>query len=48
MEKHPDLDGSVRHLAWLSSDDPVVAATMSHGWKAALSSYTPEPFRALG
>jgi hypothetical protein len=42
------LEHALRHLAWLASDDPVVAAILSSDWKAALSSYTPEPFRALG
>jgi hypothetical protein len=42
------LEHALRHLAWLSSDDRVVATILSPGWKAALSSYTPEPFRALG
>ena len=42
------LEHALRHLAWLVSDDPVVGAILSADWKAALSSYTPEPFRALG
>jgi hypothetical protein len=42
------LEHALRHLAWLSTDDPVVAAILSPDWKAALSRYTPEPFRALG
>lgn len=42
------LEHALRHLAWLASDDPVVATILSPDWKAALSSYTPEPFRALG
>jgi hypothetical protein len=42
------LEHALRHLAWLSSDDAVVAAIMSPDWRAALSRYTPEPFRALG
>jgi len=42
------LEHALRHLAWLSTDDTVVAAILSPDWKAALSRYTPEPFRALG
>jgi hypothetical protein len=42
------LEHGLRHMAWLAVDDPVVAAELSGGWRTALSSYVPEPFRALG
>ena len=42
------VEHGLRHLAWLAVDDPVVAETLSDGWKASLRSYVPEPFRALG
>ena len=42
------IEHGIRHLAWLAEDDPVVASTLSPGWRLALSGYVPEPFRALG
>jgi hypothetical protein len=42
------LEHGLRHLAWLARDDSVVAAELSTGWRAALDSYVPEPFRSLG
>ena len=42
------IEHGLRHLAWLASDDPVVAATLTDGWRAALADYVPEPFRGLG
>jgi hypothetical protein len=42
------LEHGLRHMAWLAVDDPVVAAELSGGWRTALGSYVPEPFRALG
>jgi hypothetical protein len=42
------LEHGLRHLAWLAQDDPVVAGELSPAWHRALSTYTPEPFRALG
>jgi hypothetical protein len=41
------LEHGLRHLAWLAEDDPVVAAKLSDGWRTALASYVPEPFRSL-
>ena len=41
------LEHALRHLAWLSKDDPVVSSTLTAEWKAALDGYVPEPFRAL-
>ena len=42
------VEHSLRHLAWLADDDPVVAATLPPGWRPILAAYIPEPFRALG
>lgn len=42
------VEHGLRHLAWLAKDDPVVAAELSAGWRAALARYVPEPFRSLG
>ena len=42
------VEHGLRHLAWLVQDDPVVAAELPTDWRPVLSSYVPEPFRALG
>jgi hypothetical protein len=42
------VEHGLRHLAWLAQDDPVVAAELPAGWRAALAGYIPEPFRSLG
>ena len=42
------VEHALRHLAWLAEDDPVVREELSVGWKAALATYVPEPFRNLG
>jgi hypothetical protein len=42
------VEHGLRHMAWLTKDDPVVAATLDEPWKQLLASYVPEPFRALG
>jgi hypothetical protein len=42
------VEHSLRHLAWLAEDDPVVRGTLSPAWRAALAPYHPEPFRHLG
>ena len=42
------VEHALRHLAWLAEDDPVVRDELSEGWKAALATYVPEPFRNLG
>jgi hypothetical protein len=42
------VEHGLRHLAWLAQDDPVVAAELPTGWRAALAGYVPEPFRSLG
>ena len=41
------LEHGLRHLAWLSKEDPVVMARLSDEWKRALQDYVPEPFRNL-
>ncbi|HET9458033.1 MAG TPA: hypothetical protein VFO78_11860 [Candidatus Limnocylindrales bacterium] len=42
------LEHGLRHLAWLATDDPVVAAELPPGWRPVLGGYVPEPFRSLG
>ena len=37
---------ALRHLAWLTNDDPVIKERLV-GWGPALSRYVPEPFRAF-
>jgi hypothetical protein len=40
------LEHGLRHLAWLSKEDEVIAAAVPD-WKDVLEAYVPEPFRAL-
>jgi hypothetical protein len=40
------LEHAIRHLAWLSHDDPAIATALAD-WSDALESYHPEPFQAL-
>ena len=40
------LEHAVRHLAWLSRDDPAIATVLAD-WSEALEGYHPEPFQAL-
>lgn len=42
------LEHALRHLSWLSKDDPVIQDLLRPDWTRALSAYTPEPFRSLG
>jgi hypothetical protein len=42
------LEHALRHLAWLATDDGVVASVLSARWRALLAAYPDEPFRALG
>jgi hypothetical protein len=42
------VEHAMRHLAWLASDDHVVASVLSDRWRALLAAYPDEPFRALG
>lgn len=41
------LEHGVRHLAWLATEDSVVAETLPASWHATLEAYVPEPFRQL-
>jgi hypothetical protein len=41
------LEHGLRHLAWLASDDAVVAGRLSPAWRTALAGYVPEPFRGF-
>ena len=40
------IEHAVRHLAWLVSDDPVIAKELA-SWRDVLAGFTPEPFRAF-
>ena len=40
------IEHAVRHLAWLVSDDPVIATELA-SWREVLAGFTPEPFRAF-
>lgn len=42
------VERALRHLSWLSVDDPVVLKELDDTWRAALDAYEPEPFRSLG
>ena len=42
------VEHGLRHMAWLAQDDPAVRSELDERWLAKLSSYVPEPFRALG
>lgn len=48
IESEQVIEHGLRHLAWLASDDPVVAATLTDEWRRVLEDYVPEPFRGLG
>jgi hypothetical protein len=41
------LEHALRHLAWLSSDDPAIRALLGQHWLNALRVYQPEPFRSI-
>jgi hypothetical protein len=41
------IEHGLRHLAWLVQDDPVVAERLAGGWRDALATYVPGPFRHL-
>jgi hypothetical protein len=41
------LEHALRHLAWLSKEDEVIARALPE-WSPVLGGYVPEPFRALG
>lgn len=40
------VEHALRHLSWLSKDDPVVRDELAD-WADVLTTYEPEPFRAL-
>lgn len=42
------LEHGLRHMAWLSQDDHVVAGRLTGRWRDVLGRYVPEPFRSLG
>ena len=42
------IEHGLRHMAWLAQDDPAVGSELPAGWRSILTSYVPEPFRALG
>jgi CRP-like cAMP-binding protein len=42
------VEHALRHLSWLSRDDPVVRHELDDAWREALAPYEPEPFRSLG
>lgn len=41
------VEHGLRHLSWLSRDDPVIKAELSLDWLELVGRYVPEPFRAL-
>jgi hypothetical protein len=41
------VEHALRHLAWLSKDDPGIRSVLPGGWFRALEAYEPEPFRSL-
>lgn len=41
------VEHALRHLSWLSRDDPVIRAALTDAWLQLLETYQPEPFRAL-
>lgn len=42
------IEHGLRHLCWLSKDDPVIRDLLTAAWTSVLTAYTPEPFRVLG
>ncbi|HEY4866398.1 MAG TPA: cyclic nucleotide-binding domain-containing protein [Candidatus Dormibacteraeota bacterium] len=41
------VEHGLRHLSWLSRDDPAIRRELSAGWLELVDRYQPEPFRAL-
>jgi len=41
------VEHGLRHLSWLSRDDPVIKEELNAAWLEVVSGYQPEPFRAL-
>jgi hypothetical protein len=41
------VEHGLRHLSWLSRDDPTIRDHLSRNWLDLVERYLPEPFRAL-
>lgn len=41
------VEHALRHLSWLSRDDPVIKEQLSPAWLEVVAGCQPEPFRAL-
>jgi CRP-like cAMP-binding protein len=41
------VEHGLRHLSWLSRDDPAIRESLTASWLAFVERYQPEPFRAL-
>ncbi|MDQ6918651.1 MAG: cyclic nucleotide-binding domain-containing protein [Candidatus Dormibacteraeota bacterium] len=41
------VEHGLRHLSWLSRDDPVLGPALGSEWLAKVAEYQPEPFRVL-
>jgi hypothetical protein len=41
------IEHGLRHLSWLSNDDPAVSEALTPAWRRLLAAYVPEPFRHL-
>jgi CRP/FNR family transcriptional regulator len=41
------VEHGLRHLSWLSKDDPIIGPALTREWVAKVLEYEPEPFRAL-
>ena len=41
------VEHGLRHLSWLSRDDPAISRELGPGWRELVDRYQPEPFRAL-
>jgi hypothetical protein len=41
------IEHGLRHLSWLSNEDPAVSEALTPAWRRLLAAYVPEPFRHL-
>ena len=41
------MEHGLRHLCWLSKDDPIIREELTGDWLRLVERYQPEPFRAL-
>jgi len=41
------VEHGLRHLSWLSKDDPIIRQALPAEWQELVEAYRPEPFRAL-